>query len=229
MDVNEHINRMKKNISHFSGVSEMEYHFTNIYQPNSTDSQEFHQSGGESICGGGSKKGVNQDFLNYLQTIVNEYNIKSIVDVGCGDLNYISSFLEENPQIKYTGVDISKPLIDQNKSLYPHLDFQHHNICETFPLQDFDLCIIKEVFIHLSKGMVSQSLKRIKKQNNIKYLLISGHTNECQLTGGFEGDENYDYGHFSYHFFGLDENHISELVDCEVRLSRLYEVDSILD
>jgi|TARA_R110002110_G_C13466223_1_gene719173 hypothetical protein len=229
MDADEHIRRMEKNIRHFTGVSEIEYHFTNIYQPNRRDSQEFHQSGGESVCGGGSKKNVNQDFLKYLQKIMNEYNIKSIVDVGCGDLNYISAFLEDNPKIKYTGVDISKPLLEQNKSEFPHLDFQHHNICETFPTQKFDLCIIKEVFIHLSKDMVSQTLKRIKKQNNVKYLLISGHTNECQIDGGLSGYKDSDYGHFAYHFYGLDENHLSELVDCEVRLSRLYEIDSILD
>ncbi len=229
MDIDEHIKRMEKSIRHFNKMSEMEYHFTNIDNPNRTDSQEFHQSGGGRICGGGSKRSVNQDFLKYLQKIVNEKNIQRIVDVGCGDLNYISPFLYANPQISYTGVDISKPLVEHNKSVFPHLDFEHHNITETFPKQDFDLCIIKEVFIHLSKDMISQTLKLIKKQNNIKYLLISGHTNECQIEEGLGGCKDSDYGHFAYHFYGLDENHISELVDCEVRLNRLYELDSILD
>ena len=229
MDVNEHIENMRKSIRQFANISLMEQHFTNIYNPNSTDSQEFHQSGGESICGGGSKKSVNQDFLKYLEQIVEEKNITSILDVGCGDLNYISDFLEDNPQIRYMGIDISKPLIERNKSLFPHLDFEHHNICESIPNQDFDLCIIKEVFIHLSKKMVSQSLKKIKKQDNIKYLLISGHQKECQIEGGLDGDKDSDFGHFAYHFFGLDENYISELEDCEVRLNRLYKINSIID
>ena len=85
---------------------------------------------------------------------------------------------------------------------------------------------------HLEYEPMTSDLKKVIERahiNNVKYLLISGHTNECQIDGGLSGYKDSDYGHFAYHFYGLDENHLSELVDCEVRLNRLYEIDSILD
>lgn len=207
----------------------MEKHFTSIYNPKPINSYTYLSTGGETVCGRGSMRKNNVHFLDYLQSIVNDFNVKTIVDVGCGDLNYISPFLRKNPQIDYTGIDISKPLIERNKQMFPDFNFEHHNICESFPTQNFDLCIIKEVFIHISPRMVSKTLGRIKQQNNVKHLLITGHTQECQLDGGLGGDKDSDYGNFSYHFTSLDNDYLSEMVDCDVRLSRLYSIDSIIE
>mgnify|MGYP001182788549 FL=1 len=209
---------------------DMEEHFTSIYNPNplSGTMGEFHYSStnGETVCGIGSMKSMNVEFLDYLKDIVEEYDVKSIIDIGCGDLNYIKSFLDDNPHLEYMGVDISKPLIEENKRKFPHLNFEHHNICESLPHQEFDLCLIKEVFIHLSPSMVSKSLNNIKQGNNVKYLLITGHTNRLPPKINEIGRE---YGNFTYHFSHFDEQYLSQMTDCKVRLSRLYSIDSIIE
>ena len=51
---------------------------------------------------------------DYLNAKINQYNIDTIVDIGCGDGNNLKLFESRN----YYGFDVSRTIIDYNKKLY---------------------------------------------------------------------------------------------------------------
>lgn len=71
----------------------------------------------------------------------------SILDIGCACGGFFNIFREMAPSIKYTGVDISKNLIDGAKLLHPEAEF---HVSEKdrldFPPSSFDLVFSSGVF-----------------------------------------------------------------------------------
>lgn len=192
----------------------MEHHFTQEYNPKSS------LWGGETVCGEGSVLDKNLSFIEWLGRKTQELGIESIIDVGCGDMNYMKHFLNRFEGLRYCGVDISKPLIESNSETYSLLDFQHLNICDSTPVGHHQLCIVKEVFIHISKEQVLNAISNIRKIDGLEYLLVSGHIEGFSIIES--GDE---YGHFAYHFQGLENYElVDSFVDNEVRMFRLYSL-----
>ena len=63
--------------------------------------------------GPGSFSEYNSKFLELLQNLIRDKNIKSIVDFGCGDWQLMN--LMDFRGIDYIGFDVVPKLIDQNK------------------------------------------------------------------------------------------------------------------
>ena len=97
----------------------MESKFSNIYSKNIWGSS-----------GSGSKFSPdNKWFLKELRTIIDEYNIKSIADLGCGDFEIMKHF-NFNEDEKYTGIDIVDFLIQKHNEKYSNenIKFIHQDI-----------------------------------------------------------------------------------------------------
>jgi hypothetical protein len=119
--------------------------------------------------GPGSNPDKNKEYLWLLHKIIDYTpNIKTIVDIGCGDWQLMKDF---NLTKKYVGVDVSQIVIDKNKSLYTkqNVDFVCSN-CVLDELPDGDLCIIKDVLQHLPNKDVHKVLNKLKKY---KYCLMT--------------------------------------------------------
>ena len=61
----------------------MEHIFTNIYENSVWGNNNNKEYKGSS--GLGSEVEYNKDYIPLLKKIINDYNVKSVVDLGCGD------------------------------------------------------------------------------------------------------------------------------------------------
>ncbi len=86
----------------------------------------------------------------------------TVVDLGCGDFSV-------GQQIafgcrKYIGVDIVKPLIDRNRETFgsSSVSFVHANIVVD-ELPEGDICLVRQVFQHLSNGQILAVLPKLDR------------------------------------------------------------------
>ena len=137
-----------------------ELFFTNVYKNNKWN-------GKISRSGTGSEFAFATQKINLIQDIINEYNIQSIVDIGCGDLHWMKTILDKN-KIIYTGLDVVEPLLHTNKINNPDQRFEKIDFDNNYTA---DLVIVFDVFGHQLHNevieMINENgrviLKRIKK------------------------------------------------------------------
>jgi hypothetical protein len=125
----------------------------------------------ESISGGGSSYQHTQTILTALPKLLKQYKIKTILDLPCGDFNWMQHIDLEG--ITYIGGDIVKALIDSNtvKHERKNIHFQQLNIIKD-PLPAADLLICRDCLVHLSIEQIKLSLTNIKA-HSIQYLLVT--------------------------------------------------------
>ena len=86
--------------------------------------------------------------------------------------------LHKNPNINYTGVDVVKDLLDNNKKNYPK---------HTFELLDFkklykaDLVVVFDVFGHQLHNEVIELINYINKLD-VKYVIVTNRINDSTKT-----------------------------------------------
>ena len=127
----------------------------------------------ESISGPGSELKNTIDIRNEIPLIISSYSIKSILDIPCGDFNW---FKEMKIPIKYLGGDIVCEIIDNNNNNYrnENINFQKIDITKDLIPNNFDLIIIRDLFIHFSDHDIFMTLKNIKKTNS-RYILTTNY------------------------------------------------------
>ena len=136
--------------------------FSEIYLENSWGSKE-------SISGPGSTYNRTHNLRKELVNLIKKYNITSVVDCPCGDLNWIKSIFGSIPN--YVGIDIVDDLINNNKKKFPNLIFYTDDIV-TSNLLNCDLLIVRDALFHFSQKNIKKVINNIKK-NNTKYLLTT--------------------------------------------------------
>jgi len=78
-------------------------------------------------------------------------NVRSIIDVGCGDGTYTGELKARLPQISFTGFDPASEAIRRASERIPDCKFMVGDILNpaTFPQMRFDLAIVRGVIHHL--------------------------------------------------------------------------------
>lgn len=143
----------------------------------------------ESFSGPGSSKEQTKVICQLLPTLIKELAIYSILDVPCGDFNWMS--LIDIGNCHYIGCDIVKPMIDTNTIKYGsknraflHLDVTH----DALPYADMIIC--RDLLVHFSIQDIIASLRNFKR-SGAKYLLTTTFTRiradlNCDIiTGGW--------------------------------------------
>ena len=125
----------------------------------------------ETYSGPGSLLQNTGNLINELNIFNKEYNIKSIVDIPCGDFNYMKE-VNLNGVI-YQGFDISKNAINLN--LIYKSDNISFNVLDATKsdINYADLIICKDLFLHLSFKDINLILSKIK----CKYFAVSRYNN----------------------------------------------------
>ena len=67
--------------------------------------------------GGNSGYGSYDEQLTKKLSWLSNLDIKSISEIGCGDLHFGSELLKLYPNVSYTGSDISEVIINKNKEM----------------------------------------------------------------------------------------------------------------
>ncbi|MFR9166048.1 MAG: class I SAM-dependent methyltransferase [Dysgonomonas sp.] len=156
----------KKRNSHsekFQGKSPQEI-FTDIYNTN-------HWTSPESISGPGSDSEQTTTLVDGLNSLIKENNIKSILDIPCGDFNWMQKVDLEG--IDYIGADIVEALISENQQKYTaeNIRFEVLDLISD-KLPKVDILVVRDCLVHLSLENIYNSVKNIKS-SGAKYLLAT--------------------------------------------------------
>jgi SAM-dependent methyltransferase len=128
---------------------------------------------GNNTWGGGSGPGSFtenvQPYIEFLQAFIDDRDICTIVDCGCGDWQFAR--LLDLSKVNYIGYDIVPSVIEANRSAFkqPNVEFR----CADFSSADLppaDLVICKDALQHLPNTAVLQLLAQLPK---FKYALLT--------------------------------------------------------
>jgi Methyltransferase domain len=90
----------------------------------------------------------------------------TILDLGCGDFSIGSQLLKRLPPIQYLGCDVVPEIIEYNRKEYasPRVQFQALDmVCDDLP--NGDICLVRQVFQHLSNSDIARVLPKLRKFN----------------------------------------------------------------
>lgn len=140
----------------------------------------------ESKSGPGASLKQTKKVRTILSTVLKELNIKSLLDIPCGDFNWMK---EVNlTQYDYTGADIVNDIIKQNEAIYSgaRKRFMWRDITSS-PLPQADLVFCRDCLVHFSYSDILKAINNIKKSGS-KFLLTTtfpSRTNEDITTGSW--------------------------------------------
>ena len=151
--------------------NENKYIFSKIYENNIWNNGDINIP----LSGPGSSLKNTTNISKMLNDFIYNQGCKTILDLGCGDLNWISKtpfFNDDN--IKYTGIDVVESLISSHLINYPN----KHFLCKDITVEEVDnsdLIIIRDVTFLLKNKEVLSIFDKIK--NKFKFLVITSNIN----------------------------------------------------
>ena len=109
--------------------------------------------------GSGSDEGVNDAYVNLVLSLMKSEQISRMVDLGCGDFRVGRRIAGQGTS--YIGCDIVRDVIQRNCQDFrrPNIEFRKIDIVKD-RLPNGDLCIIRQVFQHLSNDDISTVLEK---------------------------------------------------------------------
>lgn len=133
--------------------------------------QTIYESGewGEG-SGTGSRGPAASQYIEDVCSFITSHHIKSVVDLGCGDF-HIGRAIIEKTSVAYTGVDVVPSLIESHSRNFPASSFVCANLI-TDSLPQAELCLVRQVFQHLSNAEIEAALRNIR---HYPMVLISEH------------------------------------------------------
>lgn len=169
--------------------------FTEIYEKHKLGNDNSIYYAGSS--GEGSTYKYNEkDLIPFLSKFITNNQIKSIVDLGCGNLGYNRNIYDTLGIDKYHGYDVYKKLQNYNRTFFNDkkykfytMDFLKH--CNE--IESADLCIIKDVLQHWMLKDIYALLDCLTETKKFKYILI---INCCDQTKNYTSidDNNFQTG-----------------------------------
>jgi hypothetical protein len=168
--------------------------FTNIYDNNGFGSLE-------SKSGPGSTLDETRILREKIVSLIKEKNIKSVVDIPCGDFNWMKTIVYYFDS--YIGGDIVKECVDVNNSKYANslVKFVEFDLLKD-EIPSGDLLIVRDVIGHFPLEDGKKIIENILK-SNCKYLLSTTwakKTNDgwviCEKGDVDRENEGVDYGRF---------------------------------
>ena len=150
----------------FGKKLEMDKTFEKIYDSNFWGSKE-------SKSGPDSQLKNTENIRKKLPEIFEKYNIKSVLDVPCGDYNWMKNVKKDG--IKYIGGDIVPKIIAENNKKYKDDNTQFRKLDITKDkLPKSDMIICRDCFQHLSDENVKKAIENFKNSGST-YLLVTNY------------------------------------------------------
>ncbi len=130
---------------------------------------------GESYSGFGSDKHLSDDIIFLFKKFIEEKKIKTILDLACGDFNWMKNIIMNNKKIlSYTGYEIVDEITKSNVKLYSkeNIFFKTIDVIDDPLDKKFDLIIIKDLFQHIKNSEIISIISKLKK-NKSNFFAIS--------------------------------------------------------
>jgi 2-polyprenyl-3-methyl-5-hydroxy-6-metoxy-1,4-benzoquinol methylase len=129
------------------------------------------KSGIESASGSGSSMHATEHTRQFISDTINEYDIESVLDLGCGDFNWFSSIIKEYPELNYTGWDAGSDLVEilNNANPQDNVNFYVKDIVtEEYP--DVDLIVCRDVLFHMRDEIATTVVNKVKESSATYFL-----------------------------------------------------------
>lgn len=142
----------------------------------------------ESVSGPGSTIRETKILVKKLPDIFEKYKIKAVLDIPCGDFNWMKT-VDITSLDSYIGADIVKKIIDENNRKYKNrkIDFVCLDLIED-KLPKVDMVFVRDCLVHLSYKQIFEAIKNLKKSGS-KYLMTTNYPvsgkNVDIVTGGW--------------------------------------------
>jgi hypothetical protein len=138
--------------------------FSHIYENNMWDSAE-------SRSGPGSELSDTVMIRKALPLIWRKYNIKTFLDVPCGDFNWMK--IVDKTDIEYIGGDIVDEIVASNNKSYKteHIVFRQIDITKDL-IPKVDMIFCRDCLIHLSYENITKALRNFARSGS-KYLMLT--------------------------------------------------------
>jgi hypothetical protein len=121
---------------------------------------EWVRGEGKSRSGPGSDIEYTESIRRALPELCRELGIKTLLDIPCGDLTWMSQV--DLPVDRYIGADIVQSMVDANTVAHGNKQRQFEKInIVSDKLPQADLVMVRDLFIHLNKDQISRSLANI--------------------------------------------------------------------
>ena len=127
---------------------------------------------GETRSGRGSTLQETVHIRRELPLLLERFNIKSMLDIPCGDFNWMQHV--DLGSTQYIGADIVPVMIEDNKKRFPLVDFRTLNLL-TDELPKVDLVLCRDCLFHMSFANVHRALANIQR-SGAKYVLTTSYT-----------------------------------------------------
>ena len=145
-----------------------------------------------SRSGPGSNLNYTSDMSRELKRFFVEKNIKTILDIGCGDFIWMNLLLNSyHDYDKYLGLDIVDELIKNNNLKYSNnkISFKTFDLVKDEIPKGFDIILIRDVFIHLKNEQIINFLNLLKNLD-IKFFGVTStpslkKNNELKTVGRY--------------------------------------------
>ena len=126
---------------------------------------------GDFCSGPGSDDGFTQKYCALVRAFITLHHLTRVVDLGCGDFRVGRRIC--SPSVEYIGVDVVSSLIHHLTRTFgsPVIAFRHLNVVDQTPPAG-DLCMIRQVFQHLSNDEITRVLRNVEQY---PYVLITEH------------------------------------------------------
>jgi SAM-dependent methyltransferase len=147
---------------------ELEEIFTEIYDKNAWGGEP-----GKFYSGTGTHNSNTAIYVENVVRFIKERNIKSVLDIGCGDFTVMQQVTASAADVHYLGVDLVSSLIENHRQKFQN-DHVHFSVLNAVkdPLPQADLITVRQVLQHLSNAHIQVILQKLAQY---KYVLITEH------------------------------------------------------
>ncbi len=175
--------RVRRDLQH-AGVlgAEPESVFAAVYRHNLWGNPESRSGWGSTLTGANGTEAIRTG----IEEIIKQLEVSSIVDVPCGDLNWLRSV--DLGDAEYLGVDVVPDLIEHNRETYgtDRMRFACEDLTVWVP-PAVDLVIVRDLLIHLTNEQALAALANVVA-SGARLLLVSNYAkvrrNADTFTGG---------------------------------------------
>ena len=117
----------------------------------------------ESVSGLGSDIKVTEKLVIELNNFIKDNQIKTLLDVACGDFIWMKNLVNKNQNLQYHGLEIVKDIVDSNNKKYSNsrVKFDCVDVIN-FKFQDYyDLILVRDFFIHIKNSDILNLIEKI--------------------------------------------------------------------
>jgi len=133
-------------------------------------------------AGGGSTLVYAQNMMAGLHAIITHMKIHfglekvRLLDVPCGDMEWMSYFLGTRDDVIYTGIDIVPDLIEHHRKTYAGRPWTFRNtdiVTDSTFVNDFDLILSRMMMQHLDHAAIFTILKKLSHKTRQPSFLLA--------------------------------------------------------